>query len=143
MSNEEQEIYLRGEMDKTKYIVGGILGTYPFGLGIGHAIQGRYAEKGWIFTAGEVGSLGVATASLVGCYSDTLTNHNCNLAPFVIGVYAYLGFRVWEIIDVWSTPLVQDNEYRRIRTKYNLSKKIQPLIIPTEQGTRLGIVYRF
>lgn len=97
MTNEEQDIYLKGEMDKTKYIVGGVLGTYPIGLGIGHAIQGRYSEKGWIFTAGELGAMAVSTISLVGCFGEIETNRNCNLTPFVIGVYGYLAFRILEL----------------------------------------------
>ena len=44
-------------------IAGTIAGTL-LGLGIGHAIQGRYSKRGWIFTVGEVGGLLVTMASV-------------------------------------------------------------------------------
>ena len=40
-------------VSKTNYYAGGALSILP-GFGIGHAVQGRWREKGWIFTAGEV-----------------------------------------------------------------------------------------
>ena len=46
-----------------RYVAGGVVGT-TLGLGIGHAMQGRYwRDYGWAFTAGEIITfLGAATA---------------------------------------------------------------------------------
>ena len=41
------------EVSETNYYLGGVLGVLP-GFGIGHAVQGRWKDKGWIFTAGEL-----------------------------------------------------------------------------------------
>ena len=52
-----------GRIGVGRYIAGGVVGT-TLGLGIGHAIQGRYwRDYGWAFTAGGVITfLGAATA---------------------------------------------------------------------------------
>ena len=54
LTEKDQEILEIGEISQTRYIIGGILGTYPIGLGVGHAVQGRWSQMGWIFTAGEL-----------------------------------------------------------------------------------------
>lgn len=54
LTDKDKEILEIGEISTVSYVVGGVLGTYPVGLGIGHAIQGRWSQKGWIFTAGEL-----------------------------------------------------------------------------------------
>ncbi len=52
-----------GRIGVERYVAGGVVGT-TLGLGIGHAIQGRYwRDYGWAFTAGEIITfLGAATA---------------------------------------------------------------------------------
>lgn len=62
-----------GEVSTPRYIIGGILGTYPIGFGIGHAIQGRYSDRGWIFTATEAASLAVVIAGVGECLGLRLT----------------------------------------------------------------------
>lgn len=81
-------------VSQNDYIVGGILGTIP-GFGVGHAIQNRYESKGWIFTAGEVA--GVAA----GITGALLPSHSARSVLSWIGWSVYLGFHIWEIVDVW------------------------------------------
>ena len=52
-----------GRIAVGRYVAGGVVGT-TLGLGIGHALQGRYwRDYGWAFTAGEIITfLGAATA---------------------------------------------------------------------------------
>jgi hypothetical protein len=57
----EQDLLNRGEISSAEHIGGGIAGAV-IGLGIGQALQGRWAERGWLFTLGE----GVSMVALFG-----------------------------------------------------------------------------
>jgi hypothetical protein len=118
LKEEDQKVLSIGEISTARYIVGGILGTYPVGLGIGHAIQGRWSEDGWVFTAGEVGSLSLVVAGIIGCVDQAFEDSNCsNLesAFIVTGAIGFVGFRIWEIADVWSKPPMYNNKYRDLK----------------------------
>jgi len=39
LDQSEKDILYNGELGTARYVVGGILGTYPIGLGIGHACR--------------------------------------------------------------------------------------------------------
>lgn len=93
------------------------------GFGSGHAIQGRYWEKGWIFTAGEVGSLLVLTS---GCPSAQPPDGGmpCALA----GIAGFLTFKIGEMIIVWI-------DHRR---DYKTSK-VQIFINPDGRTVVLGL----
>jgi hypothetical protein len=91
-----------------KYITGGVLAS-TVGLGIGHAVEGRYADKGWIFTATEATGIAMMVA---GCSERKDRNDDgvkeCNNNGLVVaGAVVAIGFHVWEIIDAWSgaTPV--------------------------------------
>jgi hypothetical protein len=88
-----------------RYVVGGILGVYP-GFGIGHAVEGRYKERGWIFTVGEgVSALFVAIGGVDCVVNDALSGQsNCNSGLLELGVIGFFGFKIWEIVDVWAIP---------------------------------------
>jgi hypothetical protein len=86
-------------ISKGKYIAGGIVGTAA-GFGIGHAIQGRYGSKGWIFTVTEGIGLGLFYYS----FYSLFTNPSMFAIQFYGGLAMFLGFHIWEIIDVWAAP---------------------------------------
>lgn len=80
-------------ISRGQYIAGGVLGTIP-GFGIGHAIQGRYTEKGWIFTLSQLASL------LASSYFSAQGNPlGVSLSYISFGI-----FRLWGLIDVWWLP---------------------------------------
>src|SRR4051812_36567936 len=66
LGDEDKKILENGEMGNGRYISGGAVGSI-FGFGIGHAIQGRYSEKGWIFAVGEAATGLVVAAGLLKC----------------------------------------------------------------------------
>lgn len=78
----------------SKYIAGGLLGVWP-GFGVGHAIQGRYFDSGWIYTAGEAGAL---LAGYYGCKNTRDAGGGCALLPSFI----FMGFKITEIYSVWN-----------------------------------------
>lgn len=100
-------------ISKIQYFAGGILGIFP-GYGLGHAIQGRWMETGWIFTSTEllikIGNMLVSndTSNNLIDYVDVVVYDSRmsdakNLALAISG-WAWRGFRLWEIVDVWWLP---------------------------------------
>jgi hypothetical protein len=97
-------------MSKTRYTLGGILGIYP-GFGIGHAVQGRWGEDGWKMTVGELAGVSLIAVGALECMGDSLEDaasghkSNCNSDLLTAGVVTFLVFKVWELVDVWATPV--------------------------------------
>ncbi|MBC74466.1 MAG: hypothetical protein CME64_00465 [Halobacteriovoraceae bacterium] len=108
LTEEEKEILEIGEISTTRYVVGGVLGTYPLGLGIGHAIQGTWSHKGWIFTAGELASLAVFAGGISSCFDGDCGSAN-------LGAVAFVGFRIWEIVDVWAGVPSYEKQYKEMK----------------------------
>lgn len=134
LTDHEREILRKGEISTTQYIIGGIVGTYPIGLGVGHAIQGRYTEKGWIFTAGEFGSLAAFLAGIGSCWHGD-QYYSCNSGLAFAGIVGFVGFRIWEIIDVWAGPLEQNRNYREIKNLLHEDTiTFQPALVPMVDG---------
>lgn len=148
LSEADRQILARGEMSTTRYVLGGVLGTYPLGFGIGHAIQGRYSEKGWIFTVGELSSIAVLAAGLGSCFGDALSSNDgdCNTGGGLVflGAFGFVGFRVWEIVDLWATPLEQDRRYRELKSRLPVSEvTFEPGFVPLAGGGALGLRVTF
>lgn len=121
LSEEDKKVLRIGEISTVRYVTGGLLGTYPVGLGIGHAIQGRYRDTGYIFTAGELASAGVVIVGALGCLSRPDTSNGTwecsNVDEFLIvgGIVSYIGFRIWEIVDVWAVPPFHNKKFRNLK----------------------------
>lgn len=119
LTKEDYETLEVGYISTTQYVVGGILGTYP-GLGIGHAVQGRWKRDGWKFTAGQLGSVLVLALGFGQCVDDAFFAEDCDgtaSALISVGVAGIVGFRIWEIIDVWATRGSQNNRFKQIYYK--------------------------
>ncbi|MBK7962192.1 MAG: hypothetical protein IPK04_14030 [Bdellovibrionales bacterium] len=93
------------------YITGGILAS-TIGFGIGHAVQGRWADKGWIFTATESLGLVMLSAAASTCSKKTdiygVEKTECSDTGLALaGLGVLIGFHVWEIVDAWTgaTPV--------------------------------------
>ena len=126
LSPQDMEVLDNGELSTGRYLVGGILGTYPIGLGVGHAIQGRWVSKGWIFTAGELITGTLLMTTSLDCLSETFLRSDqnegdqvqCDAAPLItLSAYGYLALRVWEIVDLWRGGHLQQRRYQRLKKK--------------------------
>lgn len=148
LTEKEKDILLEGRVDSAQYVIGGILGTYPLGLGIGHAIQGRYSTDGWKFTVGELASLAVVVTGLNDCVEDLFEEDDCNDGLITIGAIGFVGFRIWEIIDLWATPLKINRKYDFLKNYIESSEKpkityqISP-IVNKEGNLGLGLNIKF
>ncbi|MBS1968774.1 MAG: hypothetical protein JSU04_00610 [Bdellovibrionales bacterium] len=143
-TDDDRRVLNIGEISNTAYIAGGLLSIYP-GFGIGHAVQGRYTDKGWIFTAGELGSIGLMIAGAGDCWNSSSSSNGqtCNGGgAIVFGVLGFVGFRVWEIVDAWVAPPQINNHYRSLRAQMYQSS-LQPVFAPTKDGAVAGFRVTF
>lgn len=153
LSEKEQHTLEIGEISAGRQVSGGLLGIYP-GFGIGHAAQGRWHDRGWRFTASELGAIGVMLASGP-CLGKILRNddNNCtgpNEVLLLGGLFTFIGIRVWEIFDVWSVPPKQNRRWNQLKKRIqeaqeptaSASVTLVPIAHP-RWGTGLGLVAEF
>ncbi len=70
------------------------------GIGLGHLIQRRWRERGWIFTLGELAAFGLMTAAA----GESDLDQDLVSAMAIVGWGSYLGLRVWEVADSVTGP---------------------------------------
>jgi hypothetical protein len=142
---DEQRLLDEGEIPIGRYLGGGITSIFV-GFGIGHAVQGRWSETGWIFTLGQAASL---TALIYGIsQSDCfLFAYSCNdrgdddgVGFIVGGVIGLVGFRIWELVDVWVGPPRHNRRVRALRMRLGLppvtvGKRMTPYLVPPSGGS--------
>ena len=82
-------------------VVGGVVG-----FGTGHWIQGRYLERGWIFTLAPI--VAVALGYATSLINDEIIHNTgygtteANISEaMVLGI---LGIKIWETYDLWKLP---------------------------------------
>lgn len=148
LSPDERKILYDGPISDGQYVAGGVVGTF-LGFGIGQAIEGRYGDTGWIFTVGELGSTVLLVAGAVNCLSSVQGNTCTNGGgEVVLGYLGILGFRIWEIVDVWAVPPGINRRYRDLRQRVadppHASLGIIPLAsVGVGVSPGLGLTYRF
>jgi hypothetical protein len=120
LGDEEREILARGEIGTGEHVAGGLVGTVV-GFGLGHAIQGRFLERGWIFAAGEGVAAGMILTYAVQC-ANTSGEERCedHRGWFAGGMILAIAFRGWQIVDAWYGPAVHNGRVRQIRWRAGL-----------------------
>lgn len=112
LTADERALLARGEIGEGAR-VGGIVASVAFGLGTGHAIQGRWMERGWIFTFGELAGLGLGA---VASSESDIDARTVNVLGFV-GLATFIGLHVWEIVDASSVPEQHSCRVRELRRR--------------------------
>lgn len=113
---------------ETRYAAGGITGTF-IGLGLGHAIQGRWiSDDAYIITLIEIASASaIVTAKPITTCVGSAPALSCSITyPDYVSAAAILllGTRIYEIFDVWSTSpnmsvgLIPQPEYPKLFLTY-------------------------
>lgn len=144
MTPDERELVLRGEIDQNLYIGGALIGTFLAPFGIGQAVQGRWSDRGWIFTVGEAASIGVIIAGISRFDSSTDDGEGLLIA----GVLGLVGFRIWEMVDLWVGPPLHNQKVQRVYMKYGIPPGSQfygaaPYVAPTGRGGAIaGFTFR-
>jgi hypothetical protein len=149
LSPEDWEALEAGEIDDTQHIVGGLVGTF-FGLGLGHAVQGRMEDKGWMFLGGEVAGVAAIIIGVGMCVDEGVSDlgfedeHDCPTWLIAGGVIALGVFRLWELVDVWAGPVWHNQRVREAR-----ARAFRPFVAPTLRldgsvgGMQAGLSLRF
>ena len=142
LSEEDQELLARGPYSSAEH-VGGALGGLFLGFGIGHAIQGRYAERGWIFTVGTLLSSFIILRGAAECIADAIDEEEeCSSRLIDIGLVGLLGFRIWEVVDTIIVPTKRNQRYRYLKSQgYSSRVLLYPIANGRQHG--LGLVVRF
>jgi hypothetical protein len=145
---DERELLARGEISSGQHVGGGLVGTFV-GFGIGHAVQGRYIDRGWIFTLGELASMGALVAGVSSCLQDSISSRgsrSCDDTFIIGGLVGLLGFRIWEIVDVWGGPAWHNERVRELRERAPKGPSWDRASFygaPAAGGGRAGLVLRF
>lgn len=152
LTAREERVARIGEISQQEYVWGGVLGTWPVGLGLGHVVQGRWRDDGQFFTYTEAAALGLMLVSGP-CVGKLFSNEDNDCggiyeAVMLTGLVSYVGLRVWEAIDVWRAPLRQNRRYHYLRARLEqmpeprkASVQLVPLL--STQGGGLGVRYQF
>ncbi len=145
LAPREQALLARGEVSGARHVSGVVVAVVP-GLGLGHAIQGRWKERGWIFTFGELVTFGMATVAA----SESDLDQSIVTTLGIAGWGGWLSLRVWEVTDAVIGPKRHNMRVRAIRGKAGhavAGTTVQPFVVPRSRtdgaGVFAGIVVRF
>ena len=120
LTPEERELLLQGEINGGQVALGALVSGW-LGFGIGHAVQGRYADVGWKFTIGEVATLGGFFVGLSMALEDDLNStrdqDDSGETIMVVSLIGYGVLRVWEFIDTIAGPSVHNRKVRAAKWK--------------------------
>jgi hypothetical protein len=154
LSSAEHELLARGEISVGRYVTGMVM-THLFGFGIGHAVQGRWTERGWIFTFGEAAAFASLARGLLRSFGPcyvVINNHSdgppstCSQprrrqdGMFLLGgLIALVGLRVWEGLDVSIAPVRHNRRVRELRKRLapepgEAYTRVTPYLAPSFDG---------
>jgi hypothetical protein len=141
LSADDQELLARGPISTGEHIGGGVAALF-LGFGIGHAVQGRWSDRGWIFTLGETASLGLMIYGLTrtaSCTLDATSGGSCSdsgLGWMAGGAIALTGLHIWETIDAFVAPVGHNRRFRaaELRAGRPMYSTLTPYVTPAQTG---------
>jgi hypothetical protein len=159
---DEQWLLSRGYISDGEHIGGGIASLF-IGFGVGQAVQGRWGQKGYIFTIGELASFGAMIWGMVdlvsACndgYNDPYADYSCNESQerrgatlMIGGALAISAFRIWEIVDAFAGPSEHNRRlhdlHMRLGIRDSYVQHVRPYVAPTGDGggALAGVAMRF
>ncbi len=133
----ERALLERGELSSARHI-GGSVAAYLAGFGVGHLIQGRWRERGWWFTVGELAAASMFFVASVESDLDTTTTNVLG----VTGIVGIVGLRVGATLDAALVPRGRNRRVRALRRRLGLGASAYMLPLPAG-GAAAGLVLRF
>ena len=129
-------------ISKGKYWAGGVVSL--IGFGAGHAVQGRYKERGWIFTAAEVVAIGGWLTFSVLTAKDAVETKTFSFGKGGLALafsLAFGGIKIWEVVDAFVLP----DHYKVVKAS---PFQISPLVLWNNNSTDdvdwgLSLKYKF
>jgi hypothetical protein len=142
LSEEDLEILRAGPMSDTDHALGTILAGVV-GFGVGQAAQGRWGERGWIFTLGD----SLATFGLLSGFADLANSEGARGQSMFVGSLLALGaLRLCQFADAGLAPAARNHRYQLLRTRLdNPGVLVVPYVAPTTrgEGALAGLSLRF
>lgn len=143
LTAEEQELLLDGEISDAQH-AGGVIAAVFAGFGIGQAIEGRWSEKGYIFTVGE----GITSSifiygffeTVMYCIGNETNNKGCSRGPelMIAGALGDAVFRIWGVIDAVTGPGEHNQRVRALRMRVGGPRpyygSLRPYVAPSQHG---------
>lgn len=108
-------------ISRSRYVIGIWTGMIP-GLGIGHAVQGRWREEGWKFTVNDLAWLAIFNGFPpvdISLSKDTGR----------VLIYAFMATRIFQVYKAWTPS----------REKYRIVQNDGPLLFPWPEKGRAGL----
>jgi hypothetical protein len=149
---DEQYLLERGYISDGELIGGGALALF-FGFGLGQAVQGRWSEKGYIFTLADAVTGGVfmwSTFHLIFCFEGCSERDTDRYATMMlISGLGHLVFRTWETVDAFSAPGEHNRRLRALHMRLGMPvpmyTRLQPYVAPPRDGDGAvaGVSLRF
>jgi hypothetical protein len=126
--------------------VGGAVVAGLVGFGSGQALQGRWRQRGWIFSAAEPAALVIGIIGLWQCPDDGCTG--LSQASAITGFLGLLSFRAWGFFDAVIAPANHNRRLERLRVRAGIPEYaggITPYLVPAAhgQGATAGLTLRF
>lgn len=130
LTADERALLERGEIGEGARL-GGVVASVVFGLGTGQAIQGRWKERGWIFTVGELAGFGLAAVAA----SESDLDQDVITAMAIVGWSSFLGLHVWEVVDAVTVPRRHNRRVREARRRAGYRPTyVLPIVTPAPAG---------
>jgi hypothetical protein len=149
---DEQWLLSRGYISEGEHIGGGLAALF-IGFGAGQAIQGRWSDKGWIFTLGEAVSFGAmmygAIASIDSCWEyESSCDDDRYIGTIIMGALGFTVFRIWETVDAFAAPSSHNSQVRALHMRLGMpvpAYALTPFIAPrpNDGGGVAGVSLRF
>ncbi len=149
ISDDDRDIIEKGDIGPSRAI-GGTLAAGFIGFGVGQGIEGRYGERGWIFTVADSVSCMTMFTGLLAIAGGSSESSRYHVAYGLAlgGAAVCLGSRVWQVIDAAVAPDAHNKRYRAALARNSghvREAKVVPYLVPAERGGGgvAGISMRF
>lgn len=151
---DDQWLLERGYISDGETIGGGAVALF-IGWGLGQAVQGRWSQKGYIFTAGEGVSTAVIMWGFLGLFGECFegcsqARQNRYEALLLGGVIADGVFRIWEVYDAFAGPGEHNRKLTALRARLGMAPplytRLRPFVVPNSDrdgGGIAGVSLRF
>jgi hypothetical protein len=150
LTPEEHELLLDGEIPDGAQVGGGLAAIF-IGFGVGQAVQGRWGERGWIFTLGETATVAMMIAGAVRIGDDCIDSTGCKdddtngTALLVGGLLGYTAFRIWGVVDAFAGPSEHNRRVRALKYRLGIPVRVgwKPYLNSTHDRTTAGLTLSF
>jgi hypothetical protein len=129
---DEQYLLERGFISDGEWLGGGLASVF-LGFGIGQAIQGRWSERGWIFTLGQGGSFLVMMYGVTQAFEDCFegcSDNDRGFGTFMAGLVGFTVFYAWGAIDAFVAPPSHNRRVKELRMRLGMPVPMYSRVMP-------------